>query len=139
MARISLLDQDPERIELLAELSYLATPRPEIAKAMGVSPDTITNWRKDERVQKKITQLMRERANRIRAHTDTRIEQMLREGKDLSTDQLLRIRNEFTADLPAELPSDGASVLAELMEAASKDPLLARALAKALPSGDTDE
>lgn len=132
MPRPHTLDQDPERIELLAQLIAEAVPRAKMAEAMGVAESTISEWKKDERVQKAATKIMRERANKVRAHTDTRILKILESQKELTPDVLLRIRAEFSDGVMDDNSGDGMGVLMALMKQADKDPVLARALERAM-------
>lgn len=139
MARPHTLDMDPERVEIFAKNIAEGVPNKKNAEAMGVSIATVVEWKKREDVQRLVTRMMRERSNRIRAKTDTAILAKLEGDKPLDIYALLKIRAEFSTDDDGDDTPDGTALLTKLMERASHDPALARALKEALGDDRTGD
>lgn len=131
MGRPHTLLNDPQRLEAFAAMVGDAVTRAKMAEEFGVAESTITEWKKLEAVQKAVTRYMRQRSNSVRAHTDTRIIKMLESGKELSVKQLLEIRSEFSDGLTDGEGGD-SELIAKLMEAAAKSPVLAREMQRVL-------
>lgn len=86
---------DPERVKLAAAYFVEGATREKMAAELGVSPWTITQWRKDPRVRAQVTKLVEDRVMRIVGKTDHIIEGRLQEAQNMDTELLLRIRKEF--------------------------------------------
>lgn len=86
---------DPERVKLAAAMFVEGATRADMAAELGVSPWTITQWRKDARVRAQVTKLVEDRVMRIVGKTDHIIEGRLQDAQDMDTELLLRIRKEF--------------------------------------------
>lgn len=87
--------KDPERVKLAAAMYMEGATREKMAKELGVSPWTITQWRKDPRVRAQVAKLVEDRVMRIVGRTDHIIEGRLQDAENMDTDLLLRIRKEF--------------------------------------------
>ncbi len=134
MSRVSPLDEFPDSVDQLVELLGTGATREQIAKVFGVNKRTITEWRKRDDVQQKLSKFIRDRANRVLSLTDDKVLKQLESNKQLSVDQLLKIRQTYAGEaFDVNAGSDAAQALSELMKAADKDPALARALAGVLP------
>lgn len=131
MGRPSLLDQEPQLAEVIAQLYIDGKTNQQIATAIGrgVHKDTITDYRRDARVKNIIKKLTDERIQRITRRIDSVLEARLEKTDKIETDTLLKIRKEM---LPERVEiSDGTSqadAVEELWRAADKDPELARKL-----------
>jgi hypothetical protein len=98
MSRQHILD-DPERLELFAELYSSGLPRREIATVFAVHPDTVTKWLGRAEVQAAVNSQMKARANRILRKVDAAIEGMVNNEdmmKKMDLKDLLAIRRDFT-------------------------------------------
>jgi hypothetical protein len=138
--RYSQLESNPELFNLFVEMVSDGVTRQKISDTMHINKETVTEWNKRPDIQAAVAKRIRDRANRVLRHTDTRIEKVLEQrGKELSVDQLLKIRHEFAGDqLNLSVSGDGAQALQELLAKADDDPALAAALAGALPTRESD-
>jgi hypothetical protein len=98
MGRPHTLDADPERLDLFVEMLAEGCTRQQIADAFGSGKRQITEWKKRPDVQAKLIALIRERANGILSHTDTRIQKLLESGKEIPTRDLLEIRRTYATE-----------------------------------------
>lgn len=132
MSRVSILDEQPELIDDLAVLFADGAKRADIAETFGVEVWTVTQWRKRPDVQRKVSKIVSERANRILSLTDTKLEALLHaKGASMSVDQLIKIRTAFAGEnVNLNLQGDSATALRELMQAMHAEPELAAALSK---------
>jgi hypothetical protein len=129
MGRPHTLDQNPDLVQELAQLLAEGVPMKDIEATLGISKFTRQEWMKREDVRRAWTKLIQDRANRVRSKTDTKILKILESDKELSVTQLLAIRDSFAADVPADAgDGGGVEVITRVMEAAAKDPVLARRL-----------
>ena len=88
--------RDPEAVQQIAELLVAGCTREEIAIAMGVSDvKTVTNWKKDPRVQLAARKLVQDRVIDITRKVDSTIFGRLANPEDLTIKELLEIRKEF--------------------------------------------
>lgn len=139
---------DPERVKLAAALYVEGATREDMARELGVSPWTITQWRKDPRVRAQVSKLVEDRVMRIVGKTDHIIEGRLQDAGKMDTELLLRIRKEFLGGAFRALHEGGKvdeATTYEAMEAVEGDPELldglrklleARAEAKALEAAE---
>lgn len=97
MGRPSELDRRGEDFrKQLAELYVAGKTREEISDVLGGDKKTITRWMKDPRVMAMVTQLTRERTNRVTRKIDSIIESRLENAEKMDTETLLKIRKELT-------------------------------------------
>lgn len=88
---------DPAFLKLTAECFAAGMTREKMCEELGVAdPMTITRYRKDPRVKAVVQKLIEDRAIRISAKVDSKIEYKLqdRDG-DLTVDELIKIRKEY--------------------------------------------
>ena len=129
MARPHILDENPDLVQQLVELLADGTPARAIADTFGVHPRTIGEWKKRADVKARLSQHIRERADSILSHTDTRIRKVLESGKDLTMRELLEIRRTFAGEkVDLNLGGNQGEALAEMMEKLHDNPELAREL-----------
>jgi hypothetical protein len=136
--RFSELEQNEELFDTFVELLADGVPRLRIAETMGVNKGTVTDWKRMPKVQDSLAKRIKERANEVMRHTDSKIVAKLQSAGDkISIDQLLKIRHEFAGDVVnLNVTGDGAKALQELLSAAHDDPALAAALHRVLPSSE---
>lgn len=138
MGRPHTLDQNPDLVEQLAQLLAEGVPMHDIETTLGISKFTRQQWMKRDDVRRAWTKIIQDRANRVRSKTDTAILKVLESDKELSVTQLLAIRDSFAADVPADDGgAGGTELVTKLMEAAAKDPVLARRLQGVLSDDNT--
>lgn len=131
MARPSLLDNEPQLAELIAEMYLDGHTNQEIADTLGrgVHKDTITDYRRDPRVRKIIKRLSDEREALITRKIDKVLLARLEKAQDIDTETLLKIRKEM---MPKRVEVSGgvehADLVRELWEEADKNPALAAIL-----------
>jgi hypothetical protein len=144
MARPSLLDNEPELIDKIAEAYVDGKTNAEIAALIerGVHPKTITTYRRDPRVKKVIRALTEERWSRITRKIDSVLEERLRKAQNLDTETLLKIRKEILPEriqITDDRTNDRQSILDELMDATDSDPEAADAIVRAVESAAEKE
>lgn len=108
---------DPERVKLAAAMYVEGVSRTDMAKELGVSTWTITQWRKDPRVRAQVTKLVEDRVMRIVGKTDHIIEGRLQDATNMDTELLLRIRKEFLGGAFRALHEGGKADEATVYEA----------------------
>lgn len=86
---------DPEIVKLAAAMYVEGVSREDMAKQLGISKWTVSQWRKDPRVRAQVTKLVEDRVMRIVGKTDHIIEGRLQNAQEMDTELLLRIRKEF--------------------------------------------
>lgn len=135
MTRHSILDEDTDRIQRLAELLAEGIKRDDIAEVFGVHRDTISEWRKRADVQQLMSKIIDDRAKRILSHTDTRIVKKLEEGSTIPMRELLEIRRTFAGEkVNLDVAGDRGAAITDLLAAVNADPELAKRLAEQLQS-----
>lgn len=129
MGRPHTLDQDPERIDILANMVADGATQQMICDAFGISDrNTVAAWKKRPDVQAKVTALIRQRSNDILARTDTAIKARLDEaasegGKPVPLPDLLQIRRTYAGEkLTIDTAGDSARATEELMAMLADDP-----------------
>lgn len=137
--RLSLLDEDPTRVETVAKLLATGATREKVCEVMGITDlKTVTEWRKRPDVQAAITKVIRERENRVLSLTDTQIVKKLEAlGDKIDLETLLKVRREFAGATINLKDGDQAGALEELVAAMHKNPALALAVQGAV-AGDAD-
>lgn len=88
-------EEGPARRRQLAELVSRGTKRAEIAEAFDRHPDTISNWIHRPDVQALISQMNRERVNRIVSRVDAELEQRLERIGTMELEDVLKLRKEM--------------------------------------------
>jgi transposase len=137
--KVSIIDQDPERLDQLAELLADGVYAKDIAKVFGVHRDTVGEWKKRPDVQTKVSQLIKQRANNILSKTDTKILKRLESEKELPIEILLQVRRTFAGEkLTVDTKATSADATAELLQAIHQNPELAKAIGQAKADGDDD-
>lgn len=131
------LEANPDLYDQFIELLAGGAARPAIAETLGINKATVSEWKKRPDVQQDLTKRIKERVNEVLRHTDSKIVEKLRAAKDLSIDQLLKIRHEFAGDnVNLNVSGDGSQALQDLLTAVHEDPVLAATLAKVLPRSE---
>lgn len=90
----SALD-DPEFVELFAKAVSEGLTITQLAELFSVARSTINLWKKDLRVKAAAMKIVEERVLSISRRVDREIEARLQEPKDITIDELLKIRKEF--------------------------------------------
>jgi transposase-like protein len=118
---------DPELATKVAEMLVDGATRQEVADVMGVTPETVTRWRRDPRVQTHIKRLIKDRVYEITRKTDSEIASRLADPKALTVKELLAIRSEFlggalreeTQEVDEHTINEAAALLEDNPEAAA--------------------
>lgn len=136
MARPSLLDKEPELIDVIAELYVRGLTNEQIAEEIGrgVHKDTITAYKRDARVRAKAQALTVERTQRITRKVDSAIEKRLEKTDQIDTETLLKIRKEMMPqriEVGPGASSDERSLIEQIWLKADTDPEFARKLVEA--------
>lgn len=122
MSKISRLDhptEGPARRQKLAELYADGASRAEMGEAMGVHEDTITTWTQRSDVQALVTELMQQRANKMKRRIDSVLEGRLEHHADqMDTDELLKIRREMA---PQRIEIDHTTTQKDAVEELTKE------------------
>lgn len=142
--RPGILDKDPARIPLLAEMIADGVKNADIAATFGVHKDTISEWKKRADVQQLVTTMMQRRANSILSQTDTAIQKKLEEardsGKSLPIELLLKVRQTFAGErITVDTTGDRAGAVGEALLAMSENPELAAAFGLVTKSIEDDD
>lgn len=144
MPRLSQIDADREQFEVLCQLLAEGVPHRVIGETMGVTRDTVGDWKKRPDVQSRVTVIIKERANAILAHTDTSIQKKLeaaaQEGaKPIPVEVLLQIRRTYAGEkVVLDTAGDKAGAMEELMKVLHENPEIAAAFAESAGAPDTD-
>jgi transposase len=133
MSKPSEMEREESR-RLVAEMYVNGSTRDEIGEVFNVHRDTISDWTARPDVQAIITKLREERANRITRRVDKVIEGRLEHADKMDTETLLKIRKEFGGGADVNVKVDTGDAVAELLEAAARDPELAAKLMGQLPA-----
>lgn len=126
---------DPERVKLAAAMFVEGMTREKMSAELGVSPWTITQWRKDPRIRAQVTKLVEDRVMRIVGRTDHIIAGRLQDAENMDTDLILRIRKEFLGGAFRALHEGGKAddeTVYEAMNEVEADPELLAGLRELL-------
>lgn len=132
--RANLLDTTPGLIDLVAELYAAGLNNREMLENLPISDTnhaSLRKYLKDDRVQRKVAEIMGERALRVRRKIDSEIDSRLSNPKrlrDMPAETLLKIRREYAPEVIHQAGEEAHEVMARLYRAASKNPELAEAL-----------
>lgn len=86
------------RVDEFAQAYAEGLNREQLAGMFGCSVESITNWSKRPEIQRRVSALNTERANRVLRAVDTALENRLRNVENLDIETLLKIRKEFAGD-----------------------------------------
>ena len=97
---------------------------------------TVSEWRKNPRVKRRVAEITRERAIKVAREIDTELERRMAEADKIPTEVLLKMRKEFVGDnLRAKLDEADENTVGEMRDWAAENPDLAKALADSFFSG----
>lgn len=86
------------RVDEFAQAYAEGLNREQLADIFDCSVESITNWSKRPEIQRRVSALNTERANRVLRAVDTALENRLRNVEKLDIETLLKIRKEFAGD-----------------------------------------
>lgn len=130
--------RDPTFLRRVAECFYSGMSRTEMCDELGVKDkDTITRWRRDERVKAIVQKLNSDRAIQVSSKVDASIQGRLANPDNLSVDELIRIRKEYGGPAVKRTEADDA-VLEEAMSALEDNPDLADEFEELLKRGSAE-
>lgn len=113
--------------------------RTEMMEELNVkSKDTITHWRRDPRVKALLTKLNSDRAVQISSKVDSVIQGRLTHAKEMSVDELIKIRKEYGGPAARREEADSA-VTEEAMKALEENPNLVEELEQLLAKADSNK
>ena len=133
------IDVVPGLKRQVAEYFAEGLTQQEIADQVGVSDrGTVAAWLKRSDVQALISEIVRERTNRIVRHVDTALEKKLEQkGDTISIDTLLKIRAGLAgATVNMNVGTDKAKAMQEMITKLNDDPDLAAAFAAELDGSE---
>lgn len=111
------------RVDEFAQAYAEGLNREQLAGMFDCSVESITNWSKRPEIQRRVSALNTERANRVLRAVDTALENRLRNVEKLDIETLLKIRKEFAGDkLEITTKVDQNELAQELWEKLDSDP-----------------
>lgn len=134
--RRSLLDRQEGLIELVAELYASGMTKKKMLEELPVTQNaTLNNWLKDERVQSKVEEILREKSLRIRRKVDAELEARVSNKQriqQMPPETLLKIRSELSKDFPENRTSDAehTRIIEQLYLEAANNPAAAELIQK---------
>lgn len=138
MARSRLAD--PAYLRLVAECFHAGMSRQDMCDELGVKDkDTITRWRRDPRVAAMVAKLNRDRAIQVSSKVDSVIAGRLSQAKDLTVDELIKIRKEYGGPAAQRDDANDDSLTAEAMKALEENPNLVEELTDLLSKSDAEK
>ena len=100
---------------------------------------TITAWRKDVRVKRRVADITRERAVRVARSVDTELERRMAKADEIPTDLLLKMRKEFVGDnLRSQMDEADERTVGEARDWVAENPDKAKALVESFFSNTDD-
>lgn len=122
MGRTWQLEKE-NRVDEFAQAYAEGLSREQLAGIFDCSVESITNWSKRPEIQRRVSALNTERANRVLRAVDTALENRLRNVEKLDIETLLKIRKEFAGDkLEITTKVDQNELAQELWEKLDSDP-----------------
>ena len=121
---------EPEFLERVAQCEAAGMTREQMCTEFEVKTvGTISRWRKDIRVQRRVREINRDRAQRVMRRVDSVMEARLRKADEIPTEVLLKIRKEYTGDnVRAQLDEVDDRTVGEARDWAADHPDLAKQL-----------
>lgn len=146
MARISLMDKQPELRQLVADLYVAGESNQAIANAINalypeleVHKDTITDYRRHPAVAPIIQHALEERRARILRKVDSSLESRLEHSDKMDNKTLLEIRKTLGGEkhvIDDRTDNGEGSMTEQLFDLADSDPEAARRIIEAQQRGD---
>lgn len=90
---------------------------------------TISTWRKNPRVKRRVQEITREQAVKVARLIDKEIDRRMADPESIPTDVLIKLRKEFVGDnLRARMDEADDNTVGEMRDWAAENPDLAKAL-----------